>query len=322
MTLLESVNKFIDNISITDYQEDNVSGSFSNLKNHLTSTDCKLGIKKVFLNGSYLRKTIIRPLDDIDVFAEFDEQEYCNMYEEPNPQNVLNRFKSFLESQDDYKGKCHQSKPSITINLSDKHIDVLPTKISYGQIYIPNEDLTGWIITDPENHTENLNKANKDRNYLLKKVVKAVKSWKKNNEVKIASFHVEEIGISISNWYDYKNVKEGIELWFKNAEIFLKSDRCGTTNQYNATKDSISKAKKKIEDAIEKANNGKEDEAKTVWKELFGRDFPIYDAEEARFFSKALSEGSLKYSAAAGLSTTVGNAIAASRGFYGDDTKK
>lgn len=321
MTLLESVNKFIDNISITDYQDDSVNTSFSNLESSLTSEKCNLAIKEVFMNGSYLRRTIIRPLDDIDVFVVFDDEEYSKLYNDPNPQTILNRFKSYIDSLSDYKGKCRQSRPCITIDLSDKHIDVLPTMKKNGVLYIPNEDLSGWDYTDPKLHTENLNRINKNRKYMVKKVVKAIKKWKKINNIKIASFHIEQIAIQIFGYYDFINVREGIELWYNNAGIYLKSNLCGTINQYNETKKAISNVKDKLNNASEFLKSGQEREAKDVWKDIFGGDFPKYDSNEARSFGKALQEGSLKYGATVGLSTTVGNSIAASNGFYGEDSK-
>jgi hypothetical protein len=65
-------------------------------------------------------------------------------------------------------------------------------------------------------------------------------------------------------------------------------------------------------------DDGKEDEAIQIWKDIFGKEFPTVDAEEARNLSKSLSEGSLKVSTAGILSTTAGMAISASKGFFGD----
>ena len=62
-------------------------------------------------------------------------------------------------------------------------------------------------------------------------------------------------------------------------------------------------------------------EACLKWQKHFGDRFSCstaIDENEAKEKAKALAEGTLKYSATAGLSTTVGTAIAASKGFYGD----
>ena len=56
--------------------------------------------------------------------------------------------------------------------------------------------------------------------------------------------------------------------------------------------------------------------AEKNWKEIFGKEFPTVDEEEAKNFSKALSEGSLKIGSTGALSTTAGSAIGASKGFF------
>ena len=48
-TLLQSISDFIDNISVTDRQEENIEISFGNLKRQLTKDNSGLSIKEVFL---------------------------------------------------------------------------------------------------------------------------------------------------------------------------------------------------------------------------------------------------------------------------------
>jgi len=73
-----------------------------------------------------------------------------------------------------------------------------------------------------------------------------------------------------------------------------------------------------LQEAKKLLDEKKEGEAKKVWKDIFGKNFPAIDDNEAKAFSDLLSSGSLKYSTTAGLSASVGSAMAASKGFYGD----
>ena len=125
-TLLQSIDKFIENITVTDRQEDNIKSSFDNLKTNLMKDESNLSVKEVFLNGSYERDTIIRPLDDIDIFAVIDKDDYADNGLYPNPQSVLTKFKNYLNSLNDYKDKVKQDRPCVTVVLSDKNFDVLP----------------------------------------------------------------------------------------------------------------------------------------------------------------------------------------------------
>jgi hypothetical protein len=318
MTLLQSIDKFIDNISVTDRQEDNINSSYNHLKENLLKEDSNLSVKEVFLNGSYERDTIIRPLDDIDLFAVIDEKDYTENELDPNPQSVLTKFKNYLNSLNDYKNKIQQDRPCVTVVLSDKNFDVLPSLRKVGLLYIPNSDLNGWTFTDPKTHTDSLNSVNKNRNYKVKSIVKTVKYWKRENKQNIPSFHVEEVAISVFNICSFTNLEEGIRLWFEHAEGYLQVGRFKSYDEYSKVKEKIKKVKDKLQEAKNLLDDKKEGEAKRLWKEIFGKEFPTIDNEEAKSFSKSLSEGTLKYGATTGLSTAVGSAIAASKGFYGE----
>ena len=317
-TLLQSIDKFIENITVTDRQEESINTSFDNLKDNLMKDESDLSVKEVFLNGSYQRDTIIRPLDDIDLFAVIDQTDYAENGNDPKPQSVLTKFKTYLNSLSEYKDKVKQDRPCVTVVLSDKKFDILPSLRKTGALYIPNSDLSGWIYTDPITHTDNLNEVHRNRNYKVKPIVKAVKQWKRENCQAIPSFHIEEVAISIFDIWTFKNLEEGIRLWFEYAEIYLQVERFNSYDEYSKAKEKIKKVKDKLQEAKKLLDEKEEGKAKKNWKDIFGRNFPAIDDDEAKAFSESLSKGSLKYSTTAGLSASLGTAMAASKGFYGD----
>ena len=320
-TLLQCINQFIEKITPSDLQEDVVQGSYDNLVGYLTKDDCKLNIKEVFLNGSYIRGTMIRPINDIDVFAVIDDTDYYINGLEPNPQSVLTSFKNYLSSISDYKDKCRQDRPCITIDLSKLHIDVLPALRHAGALNIPDSSLTRWIFTDPKTHNQNFNDLDRRCNYKAKDIVKAVKRWKNDRSLPLPSFLIEVIAFYVFNVFSFKNAEEGIRLWFNHAEGCLTQGMTGSYNQFEKVRDAIRATKEKINEAKAYTDDGKPAEAIKIWKEIFKTDFPTVDVNEARSFGKAIKDGSLKWSASAGLSTVAGSAIAASKGFYGEDTE-
>lgn len=324
MTLLECISGLIDNISVTDKQEENIKGSLSNLEGHLKDEDNDLHVTKTFTNGSYERDTIIRPLNDIDLFAVLDREawkdEYGNL---PNPQSVLTKIKNYLNDQPDYKDKVSQDRPCVTVKLSDKNFDVLPSFEEIGGGYlIPNYDLKSWTYSYPEQLTTNLDNIHRQRSYKVKPTIKTIKYWNREKGKLIPSYHIEESAINIFSLNDFTNFDQSIRLWFNNAEYHLQSNKFKSNDDYTTSINRIEKVKEKLNEAKEKYDDGKEDEAIQIWKDIFGKEFPTVDEDEAKNFSKSLSEGSLKISGTGTLSTTVGTAISASKGFFGDIPKE
>ncbi len=320
-TLLQCIDQFIEKITPSDLQEDVVRGAYDNLEGYLTSDECKLNIKEVFLNGSYIRGTMIRPINDIDVFAVIDDTDYYINGQEPNPQTVLTSFKNYLNNIPDYKDKCRQDRPCITIDLSKLHIDVLPALRHAGALKIPDSGLEHWIFTDPKAHNLNFSDLDRRCNYKAKDIVKSVKRWKNDRSLPLPSFKIEEIAYYIFNIFSFKNAEEGIRLWFDHAEGYLTQEMAGSYNQFIQVRDAIRITKKQLNDAKAYTVVGKPAEAIKIWKEVFKTDFPTVDVNEARSFGKAIQDGSLKWNASAGLSTIAGGAIAASKGFYGEDAE-
>lgn len=318
-TLLQSIQSLIDNITVTDKQEENISSSVNNITSTLED-DETLNLKETFLNGSYERDTIIRPLDDIDIFAVLDEEEWKDEYGNlPSPQSVLSKIKNFLDKQNDYNGKVKQDRPCVTVTLSNKSFDILPA-FEFGETgyQIPNYDLASWTLSYPKTLTESLNEAQRNYNYKLKDIVKVIKYWNRLNDKIIPSYHIEEIAIKVFYYNTFSNLEKSIRKWFNEAEYHLESNKFKSENEFDKFKKKLEKTKNKLNDAKELIDNKNEAEAKKIWKGIFEKEFPIVDEEEAKTFSKSLSEGSLKIASSGLLSTATGKTVSASKGFFGD----
>jgi hypothetical protein len=320
MTLLQCIEKLIENISVTDRQEENIKNSVNNLTDNLKKTESNLFIHEVFTNGSYERDTMLRPLNDIDLFAVLKEDEWKDEYGNlPNPQSVLTKFKNYLDGIADYKGKVKQNRPCVTIELSDKDFDVLPSFEQIGGGYlIPNYDLQSWTYSYPQQLTKNLDDVNKIRNYKVKPLVKSVKYWNRENTKLIPSYHIEEVAIGIFQINNFVNYETAIRMWFNNAEFYLLSQKFKSNADHTAAVNKIKKAKEKLNDAKKLYDDNKEDEATEIWKDVFGKEFPTVDIEETKRISSSLSQGDLKIGPGGIISTTIGKAIPASSGFYGE----
>lgn len=321
-TILQCIDEFIDNISVTDRQEENIEGSVKNLTECITKKDSDLNIKEVFVNGSYERDTIIRPLDDIDLFVVFDPEKYLDAFRnKPNPQAVLTKIKNYLDKANDYKDKVFQDRPCITVELSNKKFDLIPSFPAGEDVYwIPSRDLLGWDLTNPVTHSKRLDEINIKRNYLVKKVVKAVKKWKRDMELNLPSYHIEEVAMSLFNFQEITNIKMAIEKWFQFAPTagYLSASKFKSYEEYEKTLKKINGTYGLFEKATLQLLTKRENEAILIWKSIFGSDFPTTTEEEAKSFSKSMLEGSLKISPSGIINQTAGKTVPQSTGFFGE----
>ena len=319
MNLLQSISKLIEKISITDKQEENIKASVKNITTTLEKDDT-LHLKETFLNGSYERDTMIRPLDDIDIFVVLDESYWKdNFGVRRKPQSVLDKIKDFLNDQNDYKGKVRQDRPCVTVELSNKSFDILPAFEQIEGYLMPNYNLESWIPTYPKILTENLKNAHRDYSYKLKDIIRVIKYWNKLNGKMIPSFHIEEVAIKIFKFKIFENFEKSIREWFEKAECNLEINKFKSNTQYDDFKNKLNRTKTKLQNAKEFLDKNNQYEAKKIWKDVFGKEFPTVNEEEAKLFSKHLSEGTLKATSIGLLSTTLGKTMAASKGFYGEE---
>ena len=285
-TLLHHINQFIRNIDVTDRQEESIKNSYEHLEYKLLNA--QLGVQEVVLTGSYMRDTMIRPVDDIDLLAIINWP-YGKQF--PSPQSELSKFRSRLNKVHDYEDKAVQDRPCITVELSDKKFDILPTLRVERVLYIPNQTLTGWMaIADPEEHTRRLNAIDAKYHGMVKKVVKAVKHWKRENRQNIPSFHVEEVAIQIFNMKsigrgirtlifckeEIRNLEEGIKAWFSGAGFYLNPECFKSKEEYWKVRDRIKNENEKFL-RIDLCNcMGYEVDSKSTWREIFGSEFSTY----------------------------------------------
>lgn len=97
MTLLQSINQFVENICVTDRQEEGIKTSLDNMYGYLMDEESGLSVERNFTNGSYDRDTIIRPLDDIDIFSVLNREDWEDEFKQlPTPQSVLTKFRNYL----------------------------------------------------------------------------------------------------------------------------------------------------------------------------------------------------------------------------------
>jgi hypothetical protein len=226
MSLQTKFEQFRQNIEPTSSQIDSIISSHTHLRQNILQ---KLNyVKNTILTGSYKRKTLIRPINDIDVFVILNYQP--NTPITPTPQSILNKLKSDLQTS--YSDSTiKQDKPCITLEFQKYKFELTPAIESNPSglkyYYIPNQsNLNNWLqIDDPEILGAKLSYQNNNRfNQMLIPLIKMMKKCKQKNKLnQPKSFEMEILAmnnLSLFNTYR-QGVQQllGIYGWLKPSDL-------------------------------------------------------------------------------------------------------
>ena len=198
-----SVNSYLQNLAselvLSSYEKDHVATSLDAIKSRLSLCfGNEVKEKKVF--GSYDRETILpRKADeksDIDLMVVFDN---LNNYK---PQTYLNKLKSFAERYYS-SSEIYQSNPTIVLELQHIKFELTPAYRVYGLLYYIPRNQSEWMITDPDGFSNTLVECNKNNGSKIKPVVRLLKHWNIQKNLRdIASFELEKT-IANDLMYEY-----------------------------------------------------------------------------------------------------------------------
>ena len=171
MECVTKFNDFITAISLTDEMKQTLSAAYKQLKANLNSDEISKNIVGMFLQGSYARRTGVRPIDkddkldvDLIVVTRFD-------YNRVSPKEALNAFIPFLDKY--YRGRYRIQGRSIGIKLDKCSLDLVPTALPSKTVEL---FLTEAFNTDE--YAEKFFRADSVTN-AIKKYAKQDENWRK-----------------------------------------------------------------------------------------------------------------------------------------------
>jgi hypothetical protein len=243
--------KFIQKIELTDNQRDKIKTSHKHLREKvLQPLDY---VSHTFLTGSYKKKTLIKPANDIDVFVVLSGYSKDNI----KPNTILDKLKNSLNPKYP-QTTIKQDKPCIVIEFNHVTFELTPAieiPNYYGgdsNFYIPEMSKNNrWQnVENPRVLEKSLTKANQRLNNKLIPLIKMMKHHNKNLRMsgKLASYEIEKI--AIENLSYINDFRDGIE------ELLMIYKWCSIWNM------------KKIKEMSD------DDFASLCKKLLFGSDFP------------------------------------------------
>lgn len=289
-TTTQSFTEFKQNLTITGTQRTTVSTRQTNIRGVLEK---ELTVKETFLTGSYIRDTMIAPLEeaDIDIFAVLDNRYYYN-YEGQNggQAGLLDLVKRVLKRTYTKTPDISRSGQAVTIKFSDFIVDVVPGFYRKGGGYlIPNSITQKWISTDPKKHVEITQDFNTLHNGDYIPLVRMIKAWNKSHSSFFHSFHLETLALYILKNIEITDFPSGIRYFFeKGIPIISKQNTDpagygGDVGYYLNKTEIIDEATTRFQRGFELAAKAEElsregniQLAVDKWRTLFGDYFPAY----------------------------------------------
>jgi|Deesub1362A_J573_1020465.scaffolds.fasta_scaffold00319_6 hypothetical protein len=290
MTVLQYFNDLASRLNLTNKQIESVNASRDRILTALQSSR-KISLiyqKPCFYTGSYSRNTIIRPLDDIDLYIRIN---YSKHAEGKSPREIIVLFMQALKKTLPMT-PMKVSPPCIEVKFSDKRFEVVPV-VSYennDDLYdIPSADLKSWKQCYPNLPNKWLTQANKRNGGLFIPLIKMIKQWIRNNNLRtrIKSFHVELLTDRVFSKYNIESYPKGIYSWFyvvnelfrHNSEPFIiEPEGYKYVDEYlfkklpllRIFKNKIDKGLRLSDKAINYWLKGKDKIAICIFKNLFG----------------------------------------------------
>lgn len=287
-TTAKAFDEFKDKLLLTDTQKETVNSrrNVTNdyLKDSFSSTS-DLPLRTTKLMGSAGRGTIIRPLDDIDVLAIFDNKD--GIFEKQyqwDSQKFLYRVRNALN---EYKVEIVGARGQA-VRLFYKqapHVDIAPVFQYQGGGYALPSGTGGWITTDPDEHDTHINQRNSELGYRLKPMARMLKRWNNVHSKYLKSFHIEVMIATVFSSLG-RDSRDACEKFFQWGQNYLDvNDPAGyggnlASYQTWSTRQSVlsnmESARQRAANANAAEARGDHAEAIRLWRIIFGGEFPTY----------------------------------------------
>jgi hypothetical protein len=286
-TTAQAFQEFLkDKVEPTDWQEETlIPARKSSVDKKLTEkfpASSDMPLWKVRLIGSAAKKTIIRPIDDIDVLAIFSNEKGTYEKYRNNSQNFLYRIREAYAGTSIQQVGARGQAVRIFFETGG-HVDIAPVFFAQGDDYLlPAGDKT-WIRTSPFKANSWFSKKNTDLNGKLLQLVRLLKKWNRSHSSRLKSFHLETVTADMFTKLGYSQ-QANLRDFFGWAPNYLRvSDPGGHSTDlstYLSEPDrrqviqSFSVAHDRCKKAIDADHNGDHAEAKRLWSIVLGDDFP------------------------------------------------
>ena len=298
LSIDEAFRKFKSRLELNDKEQTNASARQNEVRNYL---DTKFSIDNSFLTGSYARHTKTKPLKDIDIFFVLKDSE--RPYRDKAPSVVIKDFHDKLVEKYGTGAVRKQSRSvnvdfGVVVDADDNtdyrilSVDVVPAFAKGNDYEIPDTDDGKWIKTNPKIHADKATVAHQAFSNEWKGLVRMVKYWNNNPKHGVdkpvkPSFLIEVMALEClhGGWQGRFDI-EVQALFATLADRILDTwpDPAGlgpaiSDGMDNARKtrarELLTAAAREASLAINQVRQGRNGEALSTWRTLFGTKFPL-----------------------------------------------
>ena len=286
LTTAQAFTAFLEKISPTADQRVEITNKRQKTEEYLRDafpSSGNLPLKRVILIGSADRGTIIRPVNDIDVMAEFTNK--GNVFEQyrSHSDDFLQRISTALNAKTSIKKIGARGQAVRLFYTNGAHVDIAPTfKWKNGGYVLPRGDKS-WMRTDPEAQAAWFSQRRTAIGSNLTPLCKLVRRWNAVHSHRFAPFHLEIMVASMfkSMSSNYRTAMQSFFEW--GPKWVTVSDPAGHSDDLDdylsrdarvAIKSRFAEALDRSKRAIAAEDQGDHGEAKRLWRVELGDEFP------------------------------------------------
>lgn len=286
-TTAQAFDRFMEIISPTETQREEITNKRTKTAGYLSSafpSTSTLPLKRVILIGSAARGTIVRPVEDIDVMAEFTNKDKIFETYRRDSGAFLQRIVKGLDAKTSIASIGARGQAVRLFYTSGAVVDIAPVfKWSSDGFALPSGD-GGWITTDPEVQATWYSEKKQAIGQNLTPIVKLARRWNRVHSQRFKSYHLEvmtanSFGKLGSNWRTAMN--KFFEWAPKHIAVSDPAGHFGRLDYYLSSGD-LSLIKSRFSEALDRSNRaleaetqGDHEEAKRLWRIELGDEFPL-----------------------------------------------
>jgi hypothetical protein len=303
LTVEQSFQKLLENLNPTEIQLQRIRTTRETIDSALASDPgihlCD-GKQQSFLTGSYARKTIIRPIGDIDLYARVH---YGWHAKDKPPRLILSLIASALRMRYPTNTSVRVDSPCVVVRFRDYTFEVVPA-VCYSDnldLYdIPASGSQSWMQCYPHVPDQWITSSNYANDKMFVPLIKILKQWNRNKSVGLKSFHLEllteRVFGAVTKIDSYPQgileFMHNVSYWlWLNSGPFIQEPR--NSSRYvdgylyenhlllRTVRNKINAALKTAQQAWDFYVKGRHRRAKTLWHNLFGSMFPLPQQEPA-----------------------------------------